>query len=113
MTEASAPHQIEATVPTTVEAHAVTNFQLIPDNGGFILLLGKRRFTLGPDAFGGHPAPGVEVFAAGFLAHAMLKDLARVLNMVVGDFERLYGKVPVPGVDPAQPLTGRDEKPGV
>ena len=89
----------EVNTPVNVEAFAVTNFQLLPDNGGFILILGKRRFNIGAEKFGHFPPPSLEVFSAGFLSHAMLKDMSVVLTRAVSDFEKSFGHIPVPGLD--------------
>src|SRR5258708_4330630 len=84
----SPPQRIEKTVPADIELHAVTNFQILPENGGFALILGKRRFTIEEQSFGGFPKPTVEVCAAAFLSHSMLKDMARVFKNASDDFEK-------------------------
>jgi hypothetical protein len=93
-----AQQRIETTVPTDIEVHAVTNFQIVPENGGFVLILGKRRFAIGEQSFGGFPKPVVEVFAAAFLSHSMLKDMAKVFSRASDEFEKMFGHIPVPGL---------------
>jgi len=83
--------------PQTVDAKAVTNFQILPENGGYILMLGTRQLKLSDTQSA--PSPVTDIFAAAFLSHAMIADLARVLNTVVSDFEKAYGRIPMPGVD--------------
>ena len=97
MVDPEGPEQLETTISTTFEVKVATNFQIIPENGGFVLLLGTRRLLIGPHTFGSLPLPAVEVFSAAFLSHGMLKDLAMVLERVVADFEEQFGRIPVPG----------------
>jgi hypothetical protein len=100
--QASAHHDVSA------PAEAITNFQIIPDNGGFILLLGKRR--LRGDTFGQWPELVTEISSINFLSHSMAADLSRVLSIVVKDYESLWGHIPFPGIDtPKNPIPGADK----
>ena len=101
---------VEKTISQHVATTAVSNFQLIPENGGYVLLLGARHFNLQERGFANLPSPFVEIFPCAYLSHAMLKDMATVLNNAVKDFERLFGKIPVPGLDPQLPNVDSEKK---
>jgi hypothetical protein len=86
----------EQTISTELTVKAVTNFQIIPENGGFVLILGARRLHVSEDAFGKTPLRQVDPIVAAFLSHGMLKDLTRVLTASLSHFETTYGVIPIP-----------------
>jgi hypothetical protein len=88
------PAEAQVTIAADIEVIAVTNFQILPDNGGFILILGARRLHIPESVFGETPVRQVEAFAAAFLSHGMLKNLAKVLTTALNHFEASYGVIP-------------------
>jgi hypothetical protein len=110
MVEQKDENQTTAHHDVSAPAEAITNFQIIPDNGGFLLLLGKRRVK--GDTFGRSPELITEISSVNFLSHSMAADLSRVLGVVVRDFESLWGHIPIPGIDTPQrgiPDAGRSD----
>lgn len=102
---ANGPKEADPVERLSPPAEAITNFQLLPDNGGYVLLLGKRRLA-GPN-FGQWPELRTEISSVNFISYSMMSDMARVLNSAVKDFETTWGHIPVPGVD--KPIVSTNE----
>jgi hypothetical protein len=99
---------LEANIPMAVPVRALTNFQLLPENGGYSLIFGGRRFQFTEDAQ--VPKYETEVFCVAFLSHSMAKDLGNVLTQAISHFESLFGHIPLPGVDQPKLQSGDFEK---
>jgi len=91
------------TLPTEMKVQLVTDFQLWPENGGFVLVLGSRSLKIENGSFGGLPNPQIEAVSASYFSHSMMKDLARVFGLAVKNFEETFGAIPLPGLTPETP----------
>jgi hypothetical protein len=85
-----------------MDVRPVTHFQLVSENGGFVLVMGTRSLKISQGKSGQMPDLQLEPFVAAFLSHVMLKDLTRIFATALSQFETAHGVIPVPG-SPAPP----------
>ncbi len=86
------PGDLNPTGGGTPPVHA-TQFQVVLDPSDLTLVFMNRSFAYKDSTT---PTVSTHIAASISLSHIMAKDLSKVLVRAIADFEKQYGKIPLP-----------------